>query len=741
MIDLSGLPLPADAPAAGRCVRIERLQGGLVRLVLDPPHRKHTVLDLALIRDLDLALDQLGGNQAVLGLVIAGREPLHFAFGADLDMIEAATDPLQVERAIKCVHAVFARLENFPCPTVAAVGGVVPGGAFELCLACDHIVLADDPGTRIGLPETQLGILPAWGGTHRLSRRIGPLAALPLILQGRLLRARDAKRKGLVDRLAHPSSLDKVAADIALGRVELEHARRRVARLLIDRNPLATRFIARSARRQALRKTHGHYPAIEEVITLVTQAARTSTQEAATKEAQAGARLATGPVCKSLISLFRASEAAKKLGQLADGRRAAATERATVVGAGVMGAGIAGLLAEKGLTVRLSDISQDGLDRALFEHQKSVAQKEQRRQLARHEADAALDRLTGTTDLSGIRSSDLVVEAIAERLDVKRTLLAQVAAAVRPDCILATNTSSLSVTEIARGLPQPERIVGMHFFNPVAKMPLVEIIAHTEAGGSDPAVVARVAALALRCGKTPVVVRDVAGFLVNRILGPYLDEALRLGAMGVNLLRIDRLMIDFGMPMGPFRLLDEVGFDIAVHAAQSLHEAYGARMTPTSALDKWIERGQLGKKSGRGFYKHLGKGGKKLSGDALARHNPFGVHSQPVFSDQELVDRCTLAMLGEAVRCLAEGVVASARELDLAAVFGTGFAPFRGGPLRYADQLGAAEVVRRLDAILNTSEVTSRGEASARFEAAPLLRDMAASGARFCTETGQNPPV
>ncbi|MFT5153464.1 MAG: 3-hydroxyacyl-CoA dehydrogenase/enoyl-CoA hydratase/3-hydroxybutyryl-CoA epimerase, partial [Planctomycetota bacterium] len=588
MIDLSGLPMPENAPDPRSCVRIERLDCGLVRLVLDPPHRKHTVLDLPLIRDLDLALDDLESGGPMLGVVITGRDPLHFAFGADIDMIESAVDVALVERAIKSVHAVFERIERLSCMTVAAVGGVVPGGAYELCLSCNVIVLADDPGSKVGLPETKLGILPAWGGTHRLAKRIGPAAALPLILQGSLLPGKVALRKGMVDRLTQADALLRVAGEIALGRQKIRRKPQRLRRLLVDRNPLAMKLVARMASKQANARTFGNYPAVNEVIELVTTAAGVSTREAAKREAHAGARLATGSVCKSLISIFRASEAAKKLGQGADGQHLDKIEGGTVIGAGVMGAGIAGLFAERGLTVRLSDLDQDGLDRALFEHEKSIERKVKRRRLARHEGDGALDRLTGTVDLTGVGPSKIVIEAIAERLDVKREVFGNVTGLVADDCILATNTSSLSVTEIARGLDHPERVLGMHFFNPVAKMPLVEIIPHEgiegEGSATDPAAVARVAALALRCGKTPVVVRDVAGFLVNRILGPYLDEALRLAASGVNVARIDRLLLKFGMPMGPFRLLDEVGFDIAAHAAQSLHKAYGARMTPTDVL-------------------------------------------------------------------------------------------------------------------------------------------------------------
>ena len=583
MIDVSRIPFAGEMPPEGSCVRIERPEPGLAVVVLDPPHRSLAVLDAALLRDLDRAITDLERDASLQGVVITGRAPDQFAAGADVHAIESLEDPADVVSLVRAVHALFLRIEGLRAFTVAAVGGPVPGGAYELALCCDRIVATEDAKTRIGLPETQLGIVPGFGGSHRLPRRIGTAAALTAILTGKLYASRPALRLGLVDRLTHPEYLRRVAADLALRRVRIPRARRGWVGRAADR-ALAP-WIARRARQQVQAKTRGHYPAAFAAIDLVTTAQATPPAGFAAREADAVATLATGKVCKNLIAIFLGMEEQKRLGRAA--RAGRKIERVGVLGAGVMGAGIASLCVRKGLTARLMDLAADALDRAQLQHRADVDKDRRRRRLAAHEADAAIDRLEVTSTLDGLSRCDLVVEAVAERLDVKQQVLGDVAARLGGDAILATNTSSLSVDAIAAGLPAAQRVCGMHFFNPVAKMPLVEVV---RGARTDDATVTAIAALALRLGKTPIVCRDLPGFVVNRILGPYLDEAVRLFAEGADVARVDRLMLDFGMPMGPFRLLDEVGLDIARHASASLFEAYGERMTPSHALDGLASR-------------------------------------------------------------------------------------------------------------------------------------------------------
>jgi 3-hydroxyacyl-CoA dehydrogenase/enoyl-CoA hydratase/3-hydroxybutyryl-CoA epimerase len=729
MIDLTGLPLPDGAPEPGRCVHIERPDPTVAVLVLDPPHRKMAVFDVPLLRDLDAALDELSRDGSLRGLVITGREPLSFAAGADIDTITRITDPALASRFARSGQALFQRIHTFSrggggrVLVVAAVGGPVPGGACEIALACDRIVLANHPKSRIGLPEVLLGIIPAWGGSQRLPRRLGVTAALGAILSGKLHDPRRAYRMGLVDRLTPPESLVRVAIGIAAGRERCPYrGRTGMRKVLIDRNPLATAIIASQARKKVLAQTRGHYPAPLAVIDLIVQAPRRDLEAGLVAEAEAVRPLSLGDVAGNLLRIFQLSEEAKKSGHLPDGQRARGTARAGVIGAGVMGGGIAGLMADRGLDVRLRDLDRKQLDAALLAHRSEIEKKRKRKQYARHQAEGAIDRLTATTGPDGFGRCELVLEAVAERLEVKRAIFRELAGHVGDNAILATNTSSLSVAEIAEGVPHPERVVGMHFFNPPRKMPLVEIVRGPR---TSEEVVRRTARLALDLGKTPVVTKDVAGFLVNRVLGPYLDEAIRLVGAGVDPDAIDRALVAFGMPMGPCELVDEVGLDIASHAGASLEKAYGERMVAARTLAPLVEAGELGKKTGRGIFQWNRGNGKPRKAGKNPRLTAGG-RSMPA---DEIVDRCVLAMVNEAARCLEEEVVENARAVDLATVFGTGFAPFRGGVLRYADTRGLRAIVERLAAL--RSAIEPEGQRLGRYEPAPLLVRLARENGTF----------
>jgi 3-hydroxyacyl-CoA dehydrogenase / enoyl-CoA hydratase / 3-hydroxybutyryl-CoA epimerase len=490
--------------------------------------------------------------------------------------------------------------------------------------------------------------------------------------------------------------------------------------------------VERKVRKDVLRETRGHYPAPLAALELALRATSTPIDAGLELEARALAKLAVSPECKNLVTIFRLSEEAKKTRFLPDGSEAKTLSRLGVIGAGVMGAGIARLAAEKGVTARLSDVARAPLDATLFAHRREIGRRLAKRRILKHEADQALDRLELTTELVGFDRCDIVVEAVVERLDVKQQVLGRLAERMAPDAILATNTSSLSVDAIAGRLPNPERIVGMHFFNPVDRMPLVEVVRGKRT--ADWAVAA-VAKLALKLGKTPVITADVAGFLVNRLLGPYLDEAVRLFEAGVDVERIDGLLRDFGMPMGPLELLDEVGFDVAAHAGVSLGAAYGARMQSSHLIRRALEVGIKGKKGGKGFYVHGidAKTGRAKRGAPNPDVKRFIEPSARKMdhSDAAILDQLLLSMLNEAARCLEEGVVAGARELDLASVFGMGFAPFRGGLLRWGDSVGPLDVVARLRRIADAPDVLARVEGSARFQPAQLLTALGEHGGRF----------
>lgn len=735
-VDLTGLPTPEGAPSPGACVRIERPEEGLAVIVLDPPHRpKLAVLDMPLLRDLGAALEEVAGDPSVTGLVITGRSPLSFAGGADVEGISDLHDRELALRVGRLGQTLFQELALLGSEhggrlrTVAAVGGPVPGGAFELSLACDRIVLAEDKKSRIGLPEVRLGILPGWGGCQRLPRRVGVPAALGAILTGKLYVPRQAVKVGLVDRLTHPSNLLRIAADHAMGRAPIPRRTRGIWGWLVDRNPLAAAVIGRKSTEAVMKQTHGHYPAPLRAQELVLAAPRTPIEQGLEKEAEALADLAVSPVCKSLVGIFLLSEEAKKLGHLPDGTQAPRIARGGVVGAGIMGGAIASLMAQRGIQTRLADIARPQLDASVSEHRKQMDKRRKRRRMQRHEAMAAVDRLRSSSELVGFGRSEVVIEAVAERMEVKLAVLGALAEQMGPDAILASNTSSLSIDEMAAQLPNPERVVGIHFFNPVRMMPLVEIVRGSKTSDE---VVTTACRLALDLGKTPVVTADCAGFLVNRLLGPYLDEAARLFEEGCDPEELDRLAVGFGMPMGPFELLDEVGLDIAAHAGASLHTAYGDRMCPSELLQGLVEAGEFGKKSGTGVYVwEKGKKGRPVKRGPNPRmaglSRPSGGGPDPTTA----VDRLILAMVNEAARALEEEVVAGPRELDLASVFGMGFAPFRGGMLKYADARGLADVRDTLGRLAESPAIASRPGGVDKFRPAALIERLAGENGSF----------
>jgi 3-hydroxyacyl-CoA dehydrogenase/enoyl-CoA hydratase/3-hydroxybutyryl-CoA epimerase len=738
VIDLVGIPQPNDAPEPGACVRIDRPKGpdgkdlGLCRIHLDPPHRKMPVFDVPLLRDLDQALDEIALDDSVKCLVIAGRDPLTFAAGADIETISKIDDPHVARRFCREGQKLFQNLYRMgrrgggKLRTVAAVGGAVPGGACEIGLACDLIVIADHQKTRIGLPEVLLGILPAWGGSQRLPRRLGIVNALGAILAGKLYPARKALKLGLVDRMTKPEYLWEIADKIALGQQECRHrGRSGLGSRLTDKNPLFAAFVANQAQKGVMKKTGGRYPAALSVIPLVVRAPRVPIDKGLEAETEAIMPLTTSKVSESLVGLFLLKEESKKLAALPSGEKAARTARAAIIGAGVMGRGIASQMAERGIDVRLRDLDRSQLDAAEHFHRGEINKKLRRRRMGKHEAAQAIDRLEVTTNAGGFARCEIAIEAVAEKIQVKRAVLGELAEIMGPDAILASNTSSLSIDEIALELPHPERVIGMHFFNPPRKMPLVEIVRGEKTSDE---VLARTARLALDLGKTPVVTKDCAGFLVNRVLGPYLDEAVRLMERGVNPILIDRALKRFGMPMGPCELIDEVGLDIAAHAGASLEAAYGERMKACRYLAPLLEAGQMGKKSGAGIFTWSGK--KKSLKKNRKLPKPKGRFSM---SEEAIIDRLVLAMVNEAARALQEEVVSGPRQLDLATVFGMGFAPFHGGVLRYADTRGHEDIVRHLEAVREEIERFEGvdGERIGRFTPVESLLQSSKSGILF----------
>jgi 3-hydroxyacyl-CoA dehydrogenase/enoyl-CoA hydratase/3-hydroxybutyryl-CoA epimerase len=584
-----------------------------------------------------------------------------FIAGADIKAIRSMQH-LRVNDLIWLGQAVFDRLARLSMPKIAAIHGACMGGGFEVTLACDWRIASDHESTKIGLPETQLGILPAWGGSTRLSRLVGVRKALDLITSGKLLNASAAKRAGLVSHVVPVEGLEILAR-------RLVHQKRPGLRFQFEN--LFAGIIGRMAKRKVLEKTRGLYPSITKAVEVVSQAARGPVEDGLQLERNAVAELIKGRDSARLIDLFFKREEANK--RPAASGTALPIHDATVIGAGVMGAGIAHLLASRGVRVLMTDITNDSLARGLERIHGLVSDATRRRLVTQVQARDTLDHISTTHVRVPLNRHHLIIEAATESMDLKKKIFADLAMRVSADTILATNTSALSVAELARTVPNPERVIGLHFFNPVHRMPLVEIITLPE---TSPDVLATAVSFVQKLGKTPVVVKDSPGFLVNRILVPYLMEAVRLHENGIPVKDIDEAMLEFGMPMGPMRLLDEIGLDVAAHVAKTLANAFPDRFPQSKALDMMVAAGQLGKKTGQGFYHYVN--GREI---APTSHTDLPRH-------ESIQTNLALLISQEAMRCLKEGIASSADDIDLAMVLGTGYPPFRGGPITFARDTG-----------------------------------------------------
>jgi 3-hydroxyacyl-CoA dehydrogenase / enoyl-CoA hydratase / 3-hydroxybutyryl-CoA epimerase len=721
--------LTLNAPANIR--RVLRPDGVCV-LTFDRPDSAANVFDRATLAELDAQLAFIENQPDVQGVVLASAKPSIFIAGADLHALgkfpsTPGTVPPDLPALIELGQRVFNRLAALSVPTVAAIHGACVGGGFELALACDYRVASPDKATKIGLPETQLGILPAWGGSTRLPRLIGLPLALDVILGGKTLPAKVALKRGMVDELAPKQQLVDLAVQRILGGSATP---RRTAHALTN-NALSAAVIAARARSQVWQRTRGHYPAVLKALDVAVSGLRKSVSGSLALEREAVLELAQSEAARNLIRVFFLQERAKKLGtgqasSLAlhsSEKHGKASEtgwkpvlRATVIGAGVMGAGIAQWLTSRGVQVTMTDIDTDAVARGVAKVAELYRAGAKRRVFTPVEMRQGMDRLTPFTGEPPLRHMDLVIEAAVERMDLKKRIFQGLAARSSPDTILATNTSALSVAGLADATPCPERVIGIHFFNPVHKMQLVEVVRGPR---TSPDVVARAVRFVQQTGRLPVLVNDSPGFVVNRILMPYLLEAGHLFEHGARIEDIDAAMLDFGMPMGPLRLVDEVGVDVAAHVARTLVEQFSPRLRMPMILEKMLQAGQLGRKADHGFYLHNTK--RPVPHTELAM---FRVAEDSAGLDRNVLQEgMVMLMVNEAARCLEEGVVGTPADVDFAMIMGTGFAPFRGGPLRHADALGVQHVVERMNRLAATS-----GE---RFHPCALLEQMAEEGRRF----------
>ena len=634
---------------------------GIAWITFDSPKSSANVWNEETLREFNHLLEIIEHDTRVRALVLRSAKDRIFIAGADIKAIRSMQH-VRVNDLIWLGQAVFDRLDRLRMPKIAAIHGACMGGGFEVTLACDWRIASDHESTRIGLPETQLGILPAWGGSTRLSRIVGVRKALDLITSGKLLNASTAKHAGLVSHVVAVEHLETLAR-------RLVHQKRPGLRFRFEN--LFSAVIGRLAKRKVLAKTRGLYPSIIKAVEVVTHAVHGQIEHGLLLERNAVAELIKSRDSARLIDLFFKREEASK--RPASGGTALPIHDATVIGAGVMGAGIAHTLASRGVRVLMTDITNDSLARGLERIHGLVSDATRRRLVTPVQARDTLDRISTTHVPVPLNRHHLIIEAATESMELKKKIFADLAARVPADTILATNTSALSVAELAQTVPHPERVIGLHFFNPVHRMPLVEIITLPE---TSPEVLATAVSLVQKLGKTPVVVKDSPGFLVNRILVPYLMEAVRLHESGIPVKDIDDAMLEFGMPMGPMRLLDEIGLDVAAHVARTLASAFPDRFPHTDALDKMVNAGHLGKKAGQGFYRY--ENGREIS---AATHADLPRH-------ESIQTNLALLISQEAMRCLKEGIARNADDIDLAMVLGTGYPPFRGGPITFARDTG-----------------------------------------------------
>ncbi len=666
---------------------------------------------------------------AFKAVVIISRKSNIFVAGADIEEIKSIKTKEQFVPVLEEANRIFNAIEDLKIPVIAAIHGACLGGGCELSLACDYRIATDDPSTKIGLPETKLGIIPGFGGCIRLPRVVGLQAALDIILNGKSVVAPKALKMGLVDQVVHPSILEAQALKfaetlIASGKPAKRRKHFKPQGLMgkLMESALLKGKVLSEARKMVLKFTAGHYPAPLKAIEVIGKTYGMSDRAKALRiEMEGFCQVAVTDVSKHLINVFFLMESVKKKTGVTGNAKAHAVKRVGVLGAGTMGGGIAYVAADRGIEVRMKDLNNGALALG-FSHARDLWAKQlKKRRINQFDFGRKMNLVTGGLDYAGFKQLDVVIEAVVEDMKIKQKVIGETAANCRPDCIIATNTSSLSVTEMAKGHPHPENFIGMHFFNPVDKMPLVEIIRGEKT--SDEAV-ATIFELTKKMGKLPVVVRDGPGFIVNRLLVPYMIEAMWLLHDGMSIEKVDSLYKkQFGMPMGPFALLDEVGLDVGIKVSKIFHETLGERIMLPTEMMKLKESGRLGKKGKKGFYLYDERG--KATGVDQSIYAELGLPAPTnKLSDKEVVQRGIFPMINEAALALIEEhIVDTPDEVDLAMITGTGFPPFRGGLLRYADSVGTQTIADELEVY-----ATRYG---ARFKPSTPLRNMAKTNRTF----------
>ncbi len=710
----------------GNSLSVSLLEDGIAKLSYDNQKESVNKFDQATVQEFAEAVAALEQASEVKGLIVTSGKKV---FIAGADITEFVGNFKKPENEIAAwvfeINKTFNRFEDLPFPKVAAINGAAMGGGTEMTLVCDYRVMSDK--ASIGLPEVKLGIFPGFGGSVRLPRIIGIDNALEIIATGEAQKPAAALKVGMVDAVVSAEQLEASAIDLVKKCIkgELDWKARHNEKLSpVKLNPLEQAMAFNSAKGVLFAKANpAQYPAPKIALEAIEKHVNLPRDKALEVEAASFAKAAKTPQAESLVGLFLNDQAVRKLVKQHTAK-AHDIKEAAVLGAGIMGGGIAYQAASKGLPIIMKDIKSEQLDLGMSEASKHLASGMKRGKITPEIMGQTLSRIRPTLNYGDFGETDIVIEAVVENPKVKHAVLKEVEGLVKKDCILASNTSTISITYLASVLERPENFVGMHFFNPVHRMPLVEVIRGEK---SSEEAIATTVALAEKMGKVPVVVNDCPGFLVNRVLLPYFGAFDLLMKEGADFQHIDKVMEKFGWPMGPAYLIDVVGLDTGVHGAEVMAEGFPDRMKPDykGSIAALFEANRLGQKNGVGFYKYevdkKGKPAKKADPATLEVLKSVVADSKP-FEDQEIVDRMMLALCNETVRCLEDNIVATPAEADMAMIMGIGFPPFRGGPCRYIDQVG-------LDNYLALCEKYAYlGKA---YEAPQKIRDMAAKGETF----------
>jgi len=714
---------------SGKAITV-KVEDGIAELCFDLQGDSVNKFNALTLGELEEATAAIAADDSIKGVIVTSGKPV-FIVGADImefgSLFAGGEDELY-EKILGINTGIFNPFEDLPMPTVAAINGIAFGGGLEMALVCDYRVMAES--AKIGLPETKLGIIPGYGGTTRLPRLIGADNAIEWIASGQEQRAPQAFKAGAVDAVVPLEQLRDAAISTVKQCIDgkLDYRSRRTEKQTpLKLNKIEAMMVFETSKAFVASQAGPHYPAPVTAIKVMEKAAGMSRDDALREEARGIAKMAGTTTAKNLVGLFLGDQVLSHTAK-ALAKQGGKVERAAVLGAGIMGGGIAYQSAYKGTPIIMKDIAQAGIDLGMSEASKLLAKRVDRGRMTPAEMAAVLSKIQPSLGYDGFEHVDIVVEAVVENPKIKHAVLKETESKIREDAVLTSNTSTISIDHLAEPLSRPENFCGMHFFNPVHRMPLVEVIRGEKT--SDTAI-AKTVAYALAMGKKPVVVNDCPGFLVNRVLSPYIGAFLGLVKRGVDFVAIDKAMERFGWPMGPAYLCDVVGIDTGVHAGKVMAAGFPDRMKYdfTTSHDVMYENDRLGQKNGRGYYAYEpDKKGrpKKIVDESVAALLAPVVDGNETLSPEDIVDAMMIPLCLEAVRCLEDGIAASATDIDLALIYGIGFPPFRGGALHYMDDTGIAKFVARADELAE-----SAGPLKAMYEPTEKLREMAAAGGAF----------